>query len=263
MSIVDNLMTNIVKRKHSAETGEFNCIPFAIPALRNVYPGIERGRYIICTGATKAGKTQCTNFMILYNSIEYAYAHPDQIHVKFLYFPLEEDAQTIIARYLSYCLYRKFGVVIEHNHLMSSNTDNPLSDDELKLVNDSEIQERIRFFESCIEFHEENSSIGILKAIKTYVDNNGTTEHEKDPVEIDGKVVHLFKSYTPNDDKLYLFALIDHVGLIQPNSQEGKIMSAIENLSKGLVKYKNRYKLVAVVVQQQVDKIISQLFAYM
>ena len=44
---------DLVERKERAEEGKYNCIPFPFPRFRKLFPGIERGRYLIITANQK------------------------------------------------------------------------------------------------------------------------------------------------------------------------------------------------------------------
>lgn len=257
--VLEELMHNIKDRKLKAENGISSCIPFAFKHVRNIISGINPGDYILITGSTKAGKTQITNYLVIYNTIMYAYTHQDEMDVEFNIFPLEEEPQTITARFLSHCVYLKFKKIIQYNKMMSSNIDNPLSDEELKLLEDDGIQQILKFFVSKINFHHENSSVGISKTIHEYAKKNGKIVTKT--VEIDGSNVDVFDYYIPNNPEKYVINIIDHVGLLQPNNKEKDLNSCISNLSKDLVKYKNRYKHIMIVVQQQVDSETTSLDA--
>ena len=82
MSLIDEVYSNIKERKHNVEVGKINGIPFPLEGLGNYIPSIERGSYILVCGPSKSGKTQFSNFSILYNSILYAYDHPDYLAIR-------------------------------------------------------------------------------------------------------------------------------------------------------------------------------------
>lgn len=53
MSIFERVKSNIVSNKIIRESGGFTCIPWELPRLSNVLPGIQRAKYIIVTANSK------------------------------------------------------------------------------------------------------------------------------------------------------------------------------------------------------------------
>lgn len=77
----------IKKRKKKVENGGINTIPSPFKRFSNDFIGIEQGKYYLVTGQTKAGKSQVTTFIFLYNTLMYAYKHPEQVRLKIFYYP--------------------------------------------------------------------------------------------------------------------------------------------------------------------------------
>lgn len=264
MSLFGETLQSLRYRKERAETGQINCIPFAIPHLRSKFPGLEKSSYLVVTGGSKAGKTQVSNYLVLYSSIIYAYTHPEQVRVKFLYFPLEESKDIIILRFISYVLYVKYRIRISPLELNSTDMDKPLPSHVLQIIESPEMQSIIDFFESCVEFYEgANNSVSISITVDNYAKKHGKIIESDETFydEDSGEWKHYVDHYEPDDPDEYVFVYLDHINLISPTRKEGTMLNAITNVSKSMVRFKNRYKYIAVVLQQQTDSETNSLEA--
>lgn len=262
MSLIDEVYSNIKERKHNVEIGKINGIPFAIPEMRKYIPSIERSNYYLITGPSKGAKSQLTNDLILYNSIFYAHDHPDLLTVHFIMFPLEEGKEMTMCRFMSHVLYEWYNTRISPSDLMSSNPEKPLSNDILSILESEKFREIISFFESCIQFEEANTSVGIDIIVKNYAKTHGETIYGDETfVDENGIERHKIIGYKPNDPNEYVFVLIDHANLIVPTKDEKTDFNAIAETSKNLVKYYRNYHYISVLVQQQADGEVTSLEA--
>lgn len=262
MSLIDEVYSNIKERKHNVETGKINGIPFPIKSMRKYIPSIEKGSYYLITGMSKTGKSQISNFIFLYNSILYAYNNPDKLSVHVIMFPLEEGAEMTLCRFMSYTLYAMYNKRISPSDLMSSNSDNPLSDDIIRDIESESFVKLINYFESCIQFEEANTSVGIDIAVRDYAKKNGEILYSDETfIDEDGKERHKISGYRPNNPKEFTIVYIDHANLLSPTKDEKTILNAITILSKNLVKYYRTYKYIDVLVQQQNDQETGSLEA--
>lgn len=257
MNNLEKAFDFIKTRKKNVEEGKLNGIPFPIPAFRGELPSIEKGTYVITTAQTKGGKSKFTNFTFIYNSVLYAYNHPDQMRVKILYFPLEETPEELIIQFMSYVLYEKTGHKIRLDGVQIKSTDknNLLSDEVLALLESDEYMSIFNFFNKCVEYREENTSVGIDIAIKSYAREHGTPVY-RDCVYTDyatgqkmpGKEL---VDYIPDDPDEFVICVVDHAGLLTPTREEQTLYNAIGRLSKNFVYIKNKFKYILILVQQQ------------
>ena len=262
MSLFIDVLSNIKERKHNVEVGKINGIPFPIKSMRKYIPSIEKSSYFLVTGMSKTGKSQMSNYTFLYNSILYAYENPDKLSVYFIMFPLEEGKEMTLCRFMSYILYTKYNIRISPTDLMSSNQEKPLSNEILMVIESPEFQKIMDYFESCIQFEESNTSVGIDIVVRNYAKANGEIIYgEETFIDDDGKEKHKIIGYKENDPKKFVFVYIDHANLLSPTKDEKTILNAITNLSKNLVKYYRTYKFIDVLVQQQNDQETGSLEA--
>lgn len=252
--MIDRIIENLKERRERVLKGDINCIPFTFNRFSNDLPGIERGKYYLVSGNTKAGKTQITNFMFLYTPLLYAYKNPDKVRVKIFYFPLEETPEAITLRFMSYLLFTLSGKRIAPIDLKSTNSNKVLPEEILELLNSEEYQNILKFYEDNVIFLNERNPTGIWKTMVKYAESTGTI-HKK-TVNITNKETGLveqkevFDYYEPNDSSEYVICLTDHVSLLE-NERGFDLRQTIIKFSEYMMIVRNKYHYIPVVVQQQ------------
>lgn len=252
--MIDRIIENLRERRERVLKGDINCIPFTFNRFSNDLPGIERGKYYLVSGNTKAGKTQITNFMFLYTPLLYAYKNPDKVRVKIFYFPLEETPEAITLRFMSYLLFTLSGKRVAPIDLKSTNSNKVLPEEILELLNSEEYQNILKFYEDNVIFLNERNPTGIWKTMVKYAESTGTI-HKK-TVNITNKETGLveqrevFDYYEPNDSNEYVICLTDHVSLLE-NERGFDLRQTIIKFSEYMMIIRNKYHYIPVVVQQQ------------
>lgn len=252
--MIDRIIENLKERRERVLKGDINCIPFTFNRFSNDLPGIERGKYYLVSGNTKAGKTQITNFMFLYTPLLYAYKNPDKVRVKIFYFPLEETPEAITLRFMSYLLFTLSGKRVAPIDLKSTNSNKVLPEEILELLNSEEYQNILKFYEDNVIFLNERNPTGIWKTMVKYAESTGTI-HKK-TVNITNKETGLveqrevFDYYEPNDSNEYVICLTDHVSLLE-NERGFDLRQTIIKFSEYMMIIRNKYHYIPVVVQQQ------------
>ena len=252
--MIDRIIENLKERRERVLKGDINCIPFTFNRFNNDLPGIERGKYYLVSGNTKAGKTQITNYMFLYTPLLYAYNNPDKVRVKIFYFPLEETPEAITLRFMSYLLFTLSGKRIAPIDLKSTNSKKILPEEILELLNSEEYQNILKFYEENVIFLNERNPTGIWKTMLRYAESTGTI-HRK-TVNITNKETGLveqrevFDYYEPNDSNEYVICLTDHVSLLE-NERGFDLRQTIIKFSEYMMIIRNKYHYIPVVVQQQ------------
>ena len=254
--MIDRIISNLKERRERVLNGEINCIPSSFTRFRDDFVGIEQGKYFLLSGQTKAAKTQIATNMFVYNPLFYAYENPDKVHLKIFYFPLEESVENITLRFMSHLLAKKSNdsIRISPLDLKSTNEKKPVDKEILDLLETSEYQDILQFFNNTVMFFEDRNSTGIYKQIKSYAEKNGTV-HKK-TITITNKETGLsenrevFDYYEPHDPKEYVIIFIDHISLITPESGMD-LRESINRLSEYMIMFRNRYNYIPVVIQQQ------------
>lgn len=256
MGLIDRILEDLEVRRQNILHGRINCIPSPFKRFSNDFVGIEKGQYYLVTANQKAGKTQLTNFIFVYNTLLYAFEHKDQIRLKIFYYPLEETKENITLRFIAYLLYvySNGAIILSSKDLRSTRKDYPLSNEILLLLKQSPYKEILEFYEQVVEFREEKNPTGIMKSIEEYYLTHGRI-HKKiqtivDKITGEEEIVEAFDYYEPNDEDEYVLALVDHISLL--NTESGlNIKGTIDLMSSYFVRLRNRYNLSPVVVQQQ------------
>ena len=250
---MNSIIGNLKKRRDNIINGGVNCIPLKFNRFRQEVPGIEKSQYVVITANEKTGKTQIASFIYLYSSLEYAFEHKDQCSVHIIYFALEESISKIKERYMCYLLYMLDGKRISPTDLRSTSAEYPIPEDILALLETERYQERLRFFDECVQFETENTNpTGILRVCENYMKSVGKYNTHKTKSKSDpSREVDVFDSYVQNDPNHYVIGIIDHIGLAD-KEQGFNTKATLDKVSEYAVKYmRNRYGMTFVAIQQQ------------
>jgi len=247
--VIDNLR----QRRENAISGGVNCIPLPFKRFRSEVPGIEQGQYVVVTANEKTGKTNYADFVYVFNVLDYCFNNPNRCSCHIIYFSLEESIQKVIERYMSHLLYKLDGIRMAPSDLRSTSTDYPVPQEVLDKLDSPPYQERLKFFEKCVQFETEDTNpTGILRVCKEYAKSVGKYKsHTQMSKGNSFKEVEVFDSYIQNDPNHYKIVVIDHIGLVD-REQGFKTKDAIDKMSEYFVKYlRNRYNYTCVAIQQQ------------
>ena len=256
MSLIDRVLSTLADRRQRVINGDINCIPSPFGRLTNSFPGIERDKYYLISGATKSAKTQVTNYLFVYTPIMYAYEHRDQVNVKIFYFPLEETPENVTLRFMSYLLYTlsRSKIRISPMDLKSTKADSILDESILTILKSDEYQSILKFYEENVLFMDDRNPTGIHKTLRKYAEGNGTI-HRKE-AEIKNKetgnieLKQVFDYYEPHDKKEYVLCIVDHVSLL--STELGmNLRESINKLSEYMMILRNNFHYIPVIVQQQ------------
>ena len=265
MSLIDRVLKTLEDRRQRIIDGDINCIPSPLDKLSNSFPGIEREKYYLISGATKSAKTQITNYLFLYTPIMYAYHHRDQLNVKIFYFPLEETAENITLRFMSYLLYTlsKTQIRISPMDLKSTKANNILDENILTILKSEEYQSILKFYEESVVFMDDRNPTGIYKTLRKYAEHNGTI-HKKE-AEIRNKetgnveLKQVFDYYEPHDKKEYVLCIVDHISLLTIEQGMG-LRESINKLSEYMMILRNNFHYIPVIVQQQSTNLHNSIY---
>lgn len=155
-------------------------------------------------------------------------------------------------------LYIKEGIRIAPKDLRSTRIDNVLDEKTLTII--EKYKPYFDKIEEIVEFIDDvRNPFGIYKFVREYAQANGT-QHTKKVEFVNNKTGSTYTKeiddyYEPNDPDEYVMVIIDHVSLISPESKDGKPLgmhgSIVELSSNYLIKLRNKYNYIPVVIQQQ------------
>lgn len=250
--LIERVIKGLEERRNNIINGNINSIPSPFKRFSNDFVGIEQGQYVVVTAPTKGSKSQFTNFMYVFTPILYAYNNPDKIDLKIIYFTLEENADRIVQRFMSFLLnYLSKGEIrISPRDLRSTSNDKPLPEEILNILKSEEYIKILKFFENTIDFISDGCNpTGMYKICRDYALSQGkviTKKVKYGEVEFDK-----FDNYISNNPKLYKIIITDHIALIE-KERGFTDKQAIDKWSEYEVKYlRNRYGFTCVDIQQQ------------
>lgn len=250
MSLFDRTFDHMNNRRERRLSGKINCIPWGLSRFEEHSPGIEQGTYYLNTANSKVGKTQITDWLYVFNPIRQIIDNNLNVKLKIFYFSLEMTAQEKMLSAFSNILWMKEGIRISPKDLTST-----------KDILDAEILETVKKYDKYFKKIEElvtfiddiRHPTGIYKTLEKYAHENGKMYY-KDIKTSEG-VVKSFDYYEPNDPDEYVMCVIDHIGLIDNQKFNGKQLDLRESIgvlsSKYLVRLRNRFNYIPVVIQQQ------------
>jgi len=167
MSFTDTLAF-IEANRNRALSGDYNCIPWGLPRFEKYAPGLEKAKYYIVTANTKVGKTQFTDYMFLYNPLNYVKSHPElDIKLKVVYISMEMTKQEKILQAISRKLYidSRGKVRLSPTQIKSVGRNNLLPEEILQKI--KEYHEYFEVFEDIIEIIDDTrNSYGIYNKVR-------------------------------------------------------------------------------------------------
>lgn len=253
MSLIRRVINNVKEARNRIFEGKINCIPISFPRFRREFPGIRKKTYYLVSGGAKAGKTQITNYLFVYNTLLYAYNNPGKITPKIFYYNLEEDEEDITLRFMSYLLYTLYGIEVSTTDLESVDERKPLSQDILDKLESPEFLAIMEYYEEHVSFMPSRNPTGVWKDVTNYAKSHGKTIYEEYTYTDDfGKEQKGRKvvNYIPDDPNEHVIIITDHVSLLE-TEKGGTLKQAIDKLSEYYIIFRNRYKYIPVAVQQQ------------
>lgn len=251
-SLFSRVYENIVNKRERILSGKVNCIPWQLPRFEESSPGIEQGKYYQITAQSKAGKTQLTDALFVFNTVKQIIDDNLDIRLKIFYFSLELSKEEKMLSCFANILYIKEGLRIAPTDLKSTHAKKVLSSEVLEII--FKYQKYFDKIEEIVEFIDSvRHATGIYDLVRKYAVANGTIYHRD--IVINGEITQVEDRYEPNDPEEYVMIIIDHIGLIQPQKLNGTQLSLHESISllssDYLIKLRNRFNYIPVVVIQQ------------
>lgn len=251
-TLYDRVYEQIVNRRDRLLKGNINCIPWGFPRFEEENPGIEQGHYYLISANSKVGKTQIADWLFLYNTIQQVLENNLKIKLKIFYFSLEMTKEEKMLSAFANILYIKEGLRIAPKDLKSTKADRILSEDVLLII--EKYKPYFEKIEEIVEFIDDvRHPFGIYNLVREYALANGTVHYRE--IDIDGKITKVEDYYEPNNPDEYVMIMIDHISLISPEKRNGVQLTLHESISvlssDYLIKLRNRFNYIPVVIQQQ------------
>lgn len=257
MSYFKDILQYLEEKRQRALDGLYNCIPLPFPRFRNLFPGIQMGRYIICSANQKVGKTKFCDFLFVYETVDFILKHPE-VRAKVLYFCLEESPRKKYIEFLCHLLWRLDKIVVTNSDIESTDKDHPIKEEILDLLKTEKYQKYIQKFEETVEYIDDiRNPTGINKKCREYALSNGHLNFKKaivsDPVTgkpVEKDVIDTVNPYTPNDSEEYRIVILDNASNLTLESGLNK-RETIEKLSKYAITLRDQLRYTFVLIQHQ------------
>lgn len=190
--------------------------------------------------------------MFLYNPIQQMLDKNLNIKLKIFYITLEMTKEQKMLSAFSNILYVKEGLRISPSDLKSTKASKVLPESVLEII--KKYEPYFDKIEEIVEFIDDiRNPTGIYDLLRKYAMANGTI-HYRD-LNINGEIIKVEDYYTPNDPEEYVMVIVDHIGLISTEKRNGQQLTLHESISTlsadYLIKLRNRFGYIPVVVQQQ------------
>ena len=203
-------------------------------------------------------KTQITDWLFLYNTIQQVIDKQLNIRLKIFYFSLEMSKEQKMLAAFSNILYIKEGIRIAPKDLRSTRADKLLTEETITTI--EKYKPYFDKIEEIVEFIDDiRNPYGIYKFVREYAYANGT-QHKKTVAFTNNETGETYEKeiddyYEANDPDEYVMVLIDHISLISPETKDGRKLglhaSIVELSSNYLIKLRNKFNYIPIVIQQQ------------
>ncbi len=246
MTLFNESINIIEKNRVRLIDGKQNCIPNPFPRLRKDWAGIEQKQYYMVTASSKVGKSQITDFLFLYHPVEYVISKKTNYDIKVLYFSLEMSKEQKMLQAISYFMHYFHKITISPKELRSLNR--VLDNDTYTKVKElepffNEYLTKVKYIDNV------RNRYGIWLEILHHAKENGKIIYETR--NFDGKDVQVMTDYIPNNPDLITIIVLDHIGLLNPESGKDLFSTIGEISSTDFIKARNIFKFSPVIVQQQ------------
>lgn len=244
-------------------SGKLKIARFAAPFQRFRYdfPGLCEGRYYLLSAGTKGGKSVISVHVIADALCQYMSellnGNFPEVKPCFVYIPLEESEEDILARLYSWFFYNVLGERVSKDEIIFSspkvNNDNVVRIQ--NLMNDDRTKLFTEIVEECFcvkEVASFNDILTVLYSITKVCDSDdmnayfffaGNGLSRDTTVDLPCMVTH-------EGQANLRMVIIDHISLL-PYAQGEKLKGTIDKLSTILVYIRNKFKISCWVVQQQ------------
>lgn len=248
----------LVDRKERAEKGLYNCIPFPFPRFQKIFPGTEKGKYILITSNQKIGKSKFADYLFVYEPLFFAMENPN-FRFKVIYFTLEMSVESKYHEFLCHLLFRLDNLIVSPTQLKSVDNQHPIDQSILDLLNTERYQKYIKMYEEKVQYEFEDSNpTGINKICRDYAKSHGkfnlTVPYETvNPMTGEKEIKYKLdpdNPYTQDDEEEYRIVIIDNAAnLTQEKGMSKK--ETIDKMSKYCISLRDQLKYIIVLIQHQ------------
>jgi len=257
--LYEDVLGELSSNKERRISGDVIAIPWSLPRLSGVLPGIEKSRYNLISASPKAGKSQLTDFLYVYQPIEWILRNPGtSITLKIFYFSLEVSKSTKIKAAICYKLFTDYQIVISPQKLASIFGGYILDDKIEAILKSDAFASWFKSFESMVVYYDTiRSPNSIFHLIKSYAEHPSNGKYTYKTINwqnLDGTYTprdNVRDKYIPTKPNEYVIVIVDHIGLLQTAPGETLHQTILKYSSEYCLEMRDRWKYIPTIVQQQ------------
>lgn len=256
---MSNIFKRILENIDRGRKGDNSGLSMGINVYDDILAGLQPKTYYLVGGETSTGKTAFVDSLFVINPLlklfEYK-KNPEYYNKKGIimnpdadlliyYYTFEIGIEEKVSKWMLIYLWKKYGIIIDYNTLISRGTKNRLPDDIYEKVKEAElyvnaILEHVTFVDIP------TNPTGISKALRDHSEKVGTVTKEE-------KIIKGFSTeilnYTPNNPNLIQLCIIDHIALMR-NEQGFSKKENIDKMSEYAIFLRNKFNMSFVFVSQ-------------
>jgi hypothetical protein len=264
----------IVNEIKKGMRGENLWIPVKYPALRNQI-GISKRLYHLIGGDPGSGKTSWVDSTYIMDAHHWCSQNTDKAKLKTIYFSMERSSVYKKSKWLAHRLYTQDNILRSLPDILSWGTSSKPMSEQLLSVVESHQDYFDKLFEDVHIIDGTNNPTGIYKTLYRVALQNGTIygrdEHGKyykttlqswERKKIEERRIYITqeecpvelrkpydKEYLPNDPKLIIQVVVDHIGKVTTESGLNE-KQTIDKASEYLAFMRDFFGMAIVVISQ-------------
>lgn len=230
MSVFNTILHEVERGRQGLNAGA----SMGLPKLEGIVDGVTQGTYTLIISSSGSGKSSFSLYSYVYRPLM---EHLDDDDFKVLYVSLEMSELSMFIKLMSIYIFETYGKTLSYKEILSRKRGYVLDEDGYKLI--LQCKDWIEKIEKKIEFYDKNVSANSLYAIIC------------DRLEQCGRFTETQtrKTYTPNNPNLTYVVVVDHIGLVRPQSGH-TLKQEIDLVSSYLVTLREMCNISPVVIQQ-------------
>lgn len=257
MGLFERVVKGVEENKLLREQGKDIAIPFPFPRFSEYIPGIQKGRYVIVTANSKVGKSKITDFLFVYNVLDFYLNSKTNIKPKIFYFTLEISKEDKMKEAIAFKLFKDKNIVLSTDKMDSLYKNYILEDSKLDEI--KYLQEYFNQYEKIVTYIDNiRNPFGIYKYIRDYANLNGKYYDKSNnliPLDKllrnDEEAVMSIDRYEQNNPDEYVIVIVDNYNILTPEHNQS-LHDTISHFSNDYaLKIRDRWKYTLVGVQQQ------------
>lgn len=252
--IFNRIINNIDRGMGGYNTG----LPMGVPAYDEFLTGLQPKTYYLVGGETSTGKTAFVDSLFVINPLlkmfefkmnpekyKGKYHINEEVDLLIYYYTFEIGIEEKVSKWILIFLWKKYGIILDYNTLISRGVKNRLSQEIYdKVVEANVFVDQIMQHITFVEIPTNPTGIS-----KSLVDHCKKVGVQKETITNIKGFESKSYTYTPNNPNLIQLCVIDHIALMKSEQGFSK-KENIDKMSEYAIGLRNRYGMSFVFVSQ-------------